>query len=640
MKAPAVLFAFCFSLVSAFGQGTVVFNNNASSAYNLTTNSASGTGPGVMSGAGKYRIGLYASTNLSASAGGLELVGLATNTALNGKFNGGSAFVLPQGYPPGRPILFQLRGWTLSAGISYAEALTAQASDPLSVALGCSPLAVTTPGGNGASPGPLFGTNELQLSSGFNVGGLGGCPTNNSIQARSVVIPNGLSTIAVPYGTSRLIVSRLLFNAPDGTQLYKIEGTTNTMRWTVNLLQSNAWLNPNETIRHGEAAFIRNPGAPFTITFYGYTSSSSPALYGGGNFMGLPNGFNFPPATGDSVSLWTNVGWYPFYTYFPGMGWVDENLITVTPSVAPTDAVLYWRSGVGRTGPEQAVFFYNGVPVSTTFGCVGTNLAAQLWISTNGQSFQELGPSVPLLPNGYLDTRSNLLRELPNVGVVQAQVRVWDGRFPTYNAAISAFALTGQSPQFPISIPDNFYPPASLPDLMFTVGPVVPFYETSYLTNMTRLAGDSTQFYTPFLIGTFGYTFQWQHAVPTGAPPTFVWTNIPGATSYVHQIPQVKMDDAGYYRVIVTYQCTNRTSYSVYLNVIPFSFSQSAVLGPGNLLTFDIQSQAGLNYRLFTSTDLETWTPGPIYSNQPAQWSLSLTNAGGSHEFFRLGVVP
>jgi hypothetical protein len=155
------------SLTGAFGQGTLIFNNNASAAYNLYTNNPSGTGPGLLSGAGRYRVGLYASTNLSATAGSLELVGLGTNTALAGKFNGGSAFVLPNGYPTSQQIVFQLRAWSLSAGLSYAEALAAAAVNPLNVELGTSPLGMTTPGGGLIQAGALFGTSPGLLPTGF-----------------------------------------------------------------------------------------------------------------------------------------------------------------------------------------------------------------------------------------------------------------------------------------------------------------------------------------------------------------------------------------------------------------------------------------------------------------------------------------
>src|SRR5687767_3777550 len=120
MKLGAFLSVLFFSIISTLGQGTVVFNNVASSTFNIYTNNASFT-PGIMSGAGRYRIGLYATTNLS-DPSGMQLVGLATNLALSGKFNGGSAFALPSGFPSGQPILFQLRAWSFHGGLSYQEA--------------------------------------------------------------------------------------------------------------------------------------------------------------------------------------------------------------------------------------------------------------------------------------------------------------------------------------------------------------------------------------------------------------------------------------------------------------------------------------------------------------------------------------
>ena len=132
------------SAANSFGQGTVVFQNTASPAFNLTTNNGLGTAPGPISGAGAYRIGLYASVNTNATAGSLALVGLATNVAaLPGKFNGGGGFILPNGFPTGTPIVFQLRGWSFAGGTSFEEALVSSAGN---VALGVSPLGVTTPG--------------------------------------------------------------------------------------------------------------------------------------------------------------------------------------------------------------------------------------------------------------------------------------------------------------------------------------------------------------------------------------------------------------------------------------------------------------------------------------------------------------
>jgi MYXO-CTERM domain-containing protein len=169
MKKLLLLAALAGTVAGVYGQGSVVFNNTASAAYNVTTNDAFGGNAGLMSGAGRYRVGLYASTDLLAGAGSLSLVGLSTNIGIAGKFSGGSPFVLPNGYPTGTPIRFQLRGWSFAGGLSYEEAVTASLGDPLNIALGTSALGTTTPGGGPTPPGALFGTAPGQLTSGFVV---------------------------------------------------------------------------------------------------------------------------------------------------------------------------------------------------------------------------------------------------------------------------------------------------------------------------------------------------------------------------------------------------------------------------------------------------------------------------------------
>jgi hypothetical protein len=156
----------------AHGQGTVVFNNLASTSYNLVTNNLAGTAPGVMSGAGRYRIGLYAAPGAGALENSLSLVGLATNASVPGKFNGGSNFVLPIGYPAGGKLTFQLRAWTLAAG-SFETACAIFNADPHLVYVAVSALGTTTAGGlspTGPVPaGALFGTSMGNLTSGLSI---------------------------------------------------------------------------------------------------------------------------------------------------------------------------------------------------------------------------------------------------------------------------------------------------------------------------------------------------------------------------------------------------------------------------------------------------------------------------------------
>jgi len=170
MKKLLLLAAFAGGVLATYGQGTVVFNNNSSTTFNLQTNNATDTALGTMSGAGNYRIGLYASPTTGATEGSLSLVGLATNSAIAGKFNGGSGFILPNGYGIGSQLTFQIRAWSFAGGLSYEEALNSAVLSPLDIALGRSAIGTTLAGGTpvGSPPiaaGALFGTNPGNIGS-------------------------------------------------------------------------------------------------------------------------------------------------------------------------------------------------------------------------------------------------------------------------------------------------------------------------------------------------------------------------------------------------------------------------------------------------------------------------------------------
>jgi len=169
MKKLLLLAALTGGALASYGQGTIVFNNNASTTFNVTTNNATGTAAGpTINQAGNYRVGLYAAPTTGATSNSLSLVGLATNSTIIGKFNGGSGFVLPGGYAIGSQLTFQIRAWSFSAGLSYEEALGASAVNPLEVAYGASAIGTTTgggtvPGNPPISAGALFGTNPGQV---------------------------------------------------------------------------------------------------------------------------------------------------------------------------------------------------------------------------------------------------------------------------------------------------------------------------------------------------------------------------------------------------------------------------------------------------------------------------------------------
>lgn len=161
MKKLLLACATLFSVVSvSLGQGTANFANGTIPANFITTNTPSGSGP--IQGLNQYRIGLYAGSQGTA-ASALTLVGLATNapiSAFAGQFNAnpaGGFFQVP-GFASGTTIAFQVRAWTLAAGLDYESALTAAGANP-SYLVGASALGETTLGGGATPPGTLFGTN-------------------------------------------------------------------------------------------------------------------------------------------------------------------------------------------------------------------------------------------------------------------------------------------------------------------------------------------------------------------------------------------------------------------------------------------------------------------------------------------------
>jgi hypothetical protein len=88
------------------------------------------------------------------------LIGLATNTSVSafpqfyGTFNGGSPFVISNN--SGQEIAFQVRAWSLFAGLSHEDALLY--AGPETVYAGRSTIGYATPGIGAAPSAPLFGT--------------------------------------------------------------------------------------------------------------------------------------------------------------------------------------------------------------------------------------------------------------------------------------------------------------------------------------------------------------------------------------------------------------------------------------------------------------------------------------------------
>jgi hypothetical protein len=175
MKKLLLLAVLGVTAISAMAQGRISFRNTASTTYNVFTNNVFGTALGLMQtqAVAQYRFGLYASPTTGAAEGSLTLIGLATN-AVNpnflGKIFGADPFpITAPGYAAGSPITFQIRGWSIAGGLSWTEALAAQALDPLNIALGQSTLGTTVPTASPGTPGALFGTAPGLLGTGFTL---------------------------------------------------------------------------------------------------------------------------------------------------------------------------------------------------------------------------------------------------------------------------------------------------------------------------------------------------------------------------------------------------------------------------------------------------------------------------------------
>lgn len=172
------------------GQGTVVWANTPTTL--ITTNDLHG-GSGLISGSGRYEFGLYAGP-LGTAPGSLALVAVATNGAVDGRFNAANAFV--PGAQPGAQLSFQIRGWLAFAGSDYFSALdyglTGQSPAAL---LGQSDLGFFTVPNSGSIP--LFGQGAGQVR-GFEL-----MPVPEPSAMTFTIIGFGVLTLMLQRWTSR-----------------------------------------------------------------------------------------------------------------------------------------------------------------------------------------------------------------------------------------------------------------------------------------------------------------------------------------------------------------------------------------------------------------------------------------------------
>jgi len=170
MKKTLLLLGLIMLPVALFAQGTVQFNNSAST--QLTTNSTSSPPPGhapdrvgLTTGAGQYTIGLYIAPQGTTDPLAFSLMGpttLSQSGLGNGRFNGNP---LPNNFAisnnTGQTIAFQVRAWSTFAGATYEAALGR--TDLLTRYLGASTIGEVTPA-TGLTPTPaLFGTAPGQV---------------------------------------------------------------------------------------------------------------------------------------------------------------------------------------------------------------------------------------------------------------------------------------------------------------------------------------------------------------------------------------------------------------------------------------------------------------------------------------------
>jgi len=138
----------------------------------------------------------------------------------------------------------------------------------------------------------------------------------NAVGFVTIDVPKGLSMIANPLKAPTNTIAALFASAPDGTTVYKYDGT----QFSSFTFEFGDWGTGNtETLLPGDGAFIRNPGAAsFPITFVGEVSqgSLSHVIAGPNKFSiqssevpqsgKLATDLAFPASEGDTVYQFDN----------------------------------------------------------------------------------------------------------------------------------------------------------------------------------------------------------------------------------------------------------------------------------------------------------------------------------------------
>jgi hypothetical protein len=167
--------ALSLGTLSSFAQGNVIFANQTTTAITFGTGTAA-PGTKLTGAAGTYMFGLYVGP-AGSQASALTLVGTGlsgnwpASSGLDGFFSVGNPYVLPNGYPGGTTIAFQVRGWTANLGNSYEAAIanaSGIAADGINALGGVSALGSVNPITPPTLPiPPLFGTSGGGAVPGF-----------------------------------------------------------------------------------------------------------------------------------------------------------------------------------------------------------------------------------------------------------------------------------------------------------------------------------------------------------------------------------------------------------------------------------------------------------------------------------------
>jgi hypothetical protein len=229
------------------------------------------------------------------------------------------------------------------------------------------------------------------------------------------------------------------------------------------------------------------------------------------------------------------------------------------------------------------------------------------------------------------------------------QIRVWDiSAAASYEQAQGLTYLHGKSSivRSPDQAPSPLSPPVNLRALFQPIiyGPLGgPEVSVSGPAHQIVFEGESAAFNTSvnimwppgFLTSSFDY--QWQKSLDE-----VNWTNIAGATSNALVLPRVRAEDAGYYRMLVLYDCLYAVSSAARLTVLPRSrltLELARADGANILLRLTLTGPSGFSYALEQSTNLVQWHPFLNLTNLVIPSHLLLTNDNPSR-FLRARVLP